>query len=101
MHNVSYVEHPGYQEIIAVVRGQCFWHGVKKDVADYIARYMECQKVKMEHTQAKLLQLFPIPEWKWEEVMIDFITKLPKTRRQHDSIMVVVDMLKKMHILFR
>jgi hypothetical protein len=41
------------------------------------------------------LQPFPIPEWKWEVVMIDFIKKLPKTVKKHDSIMVVVDKLTK------
>jgi len=32
---------------------------------------------------------------KWEVVTIDFIKKLPKTMKQHDSIMVVVDKLTK------
>jgi hypothetical protein len=57
---------------------------------------MECQKVKVEHRHpAGLLQPLPIPEWKWEVVTIDFITGLPKTSNQHDSIMVVVDKLTK------
>jgi hypothetical protein len=34
-------------------------------------------------------------EWKWEVVIVDFITKLPRTVKQHDSIMVVVDKLTK------
>jgi hypothetical protein len=42
-----------------------------------------------------LLQPLPIPEKKWEVITIDFITKLPRTTRQHDSIMVVVDKLTK------
>jgi hypothetical protein len=42
-----------------------------------------------------LLQPLPIPEWKWEMVTMDFITGLPKTRKHHDSIMVVVDKLTK------
>jgi hypothetical protein len=42
-----------------------------------------------------LLQPLPIPEWKWEVVTMDFITKLPRTNKQHDSIMVVVDKLTK------
>jgi hypothetical protein len=41
------------------------------------------------------LQPFPILEWKWEVVTIDFITKLPRIVKQHDSIMVVVDKLTK------
>jgi hypothetical protein len=42
-----------------------------------------------------LLQSLPIPEWKWEVVTMDFITGLPRTRKLHDSIMVVVDKLTK------
>ena len=42
-----------------------------------------------------ILHLILIPEWKWEVISMDFITILSRTSRQHDSIMVVVDMLKK------
>jgi hypothetical protein len=69
---------------------------MKKDVADYISRCMECQRVKVEHRHPTgFLQPLPIPKCKWEVVTIDFITKLPRTTRQHDSIMVVVDKLTK------
>jgi hypothetical protein len=96
MHNVPYVGHPGYQKIITAVRSQFFWSGMKKDVLDYVAICMECQKVKDEHRHpTSLLQPLPIPENKWEVITIDFITKFPRTTRQHDSIMVVVDKLTK------
>jgi division protein CdvB (Snf7/Vps24/ESCRT-III family) len=36
-----------------------------------------------------------ILEWKCEVLTIDFITKLPRTMKKHDSIMVVVDKLNK------
>jgi hypothetical protein len=42
-----------------------------------------------------LLHPLPIPEWKWEVVIMDFITKFPRTSKQHDVIMVVVDKLTK------
>jgi hypothetical protein len=57
---------------------------------------MECQKVKDEHRHPTgFLQPLPIPEWKWEVVTMDFIIGFPKTNKQHDSIMVVVDKLMK------
>lgn len=69
---------------------------MKKDVADYIARYMECQRVKVEHRHPMgFLQPLPIPKKKWQVVIIGFITKFPRTARQHDSIIVVVDKLTK------
>ncbi|GKB94015.1 putative reverse transcriptase domain-containing protein [Tanacetum coccineum] len=42
-----------------------------------------------------LLQQPELPEWKWENIIMDFITKLPRTRNGHDSIWVVVDRLTK------
>ena len=55
---------------------------------------MSTSKTKHQHPFG-LLQPLPIPEWKWEIISIDFITGLPKTNKQHDSIMVVVDKLSK------
>jgi hypothetical protein len=96
MHNVPYAGHPGYQKTVAAVKSHYFWPGMKKEIAEYIARCMECQKVKAEHRHpAGLLQPLPIPEWKWEVVTMDFITGFPRTDKQHDSIMVVVDKLTK------
>ena len=69
---------------------------MKKDIVYYIARCMEFQKVKVDYRlPTGLLQPLPIPKWKWEVVIIDFITKFPKTTRQHNSIMVVVDKFTK------
>jgi hypothetical protein len=59
-----------------------------KEVVDFIAKCLECQKFKVEHRHPTgLLQPLPIPEWKWEVVTMDFITKLPKTTKQHDSVL--------------
>jgi hypothetical protein len=49
MHNVPYAGHPGYQKTVAAVKGHYFWPGMKKEIVEYIARYMEFQKVKDEH----------------------------------------------------
>jgi hypothetical protein len=66
MHDVPYAGHPGYQKIITAVRSQFFWLIMKKDVVDYIAQCMECQKLKADHRHPMgLLQPLPIPEKKW------------------------------------
>jgi hypothetical protein len=49
MHNAPYVGHPGYQKTIATVKRQYYWPGMKKEVVEYIAKCLECQKVKVEH----------------------------------------------------
>jgi hypothetical protein len=49
IHNVPNVGHPGYQKTIAAVKSQYYWLGMKKEVVDFIAKCLECQKVKVEH----------------------------------------------------
>jgi hypothetical protein len=96
MHNVPYARHPGYQKTIATVKRQYYWSGMKKEVVDFIAKCLECQKVKVEHRHPTgLLQPLLVLEWKWEVVIMDFITNLPRTNKKHDSIMLVVDKLTK------
>ena len=96
MHDVPYVGHPSYQKTIIALRSQFFWLLMNKDVADYIARCMECQKVKAKYRHpVGLLHPLPIPEKKWEVITVDFITGLPRMNKKHDSIMVVVEKLTK------
>ena len=60
---------------------------MKNEVADFIAKCLECHKLKPEHRHpTSFLQPLPIPEWKWEVVTIDFITKIPKTVKNQTSI---------------
>jgi hypothetical protein len=55
-----------------------------------------CQRVKAEHQRpAGLLHPLKIPEWKWEEIGMDFITGLPRTQKGYDAIWVIVDRLTK------
>jgi hypothetical protein len=42
-----------------------------------------------------LLHPLKIPEWKWEEIGMDFITGLPRTSKGYDSIWVIMDRLTK------
>ena len=73
-----------------------WWVSMKREIAEFVARCDVCQRVKAEHQRlAGLLQPLPIPEWKWEEVGMDFITGLPRTQSGCDSIWVIVDRLTK------
>ncbi|GJW77393.1 putative reverse transcriptase domain-containing protein [Tanacetum coccineum] len=57
---------------------------------------MTCAKVKAEYQKPSgLLVQLKIPEWKWENITMDFVTKLPKTASGQDMIWVIVDRLTK------
>jgi hypothetical protein len=96
MHKVPYAGHPGYQKTIAKVKNKYYWSGMKKEVVYFIVRCLECQKVKADHRYlVGFLQPFPILEWKWEVLTMDFITNFPRNTNQNEYIMVVVDKLTK------
>ena len=95
-HKSSYLIHPGgtkmYEDLWLII----WWDGMQKDIAYFVACCDICNKVKAEHQKsAGLLQPLPIPQWKWDDVCMDFITGLPKTHRGNGVVWVVVDMLTK------
>ena len=69
---------------------------MKREIAEYVARCDSCQRIKAEHQRsAGLLQPLHIPQWKWDEIGMDFIVSLPRTHTTYDFIWVVVDRLTK------
>jgi hypothetical protein len=52
--------------------------------------------VKVEHKgQGGLLQPLLIPQWKWEDITMNFVTSLPRIIGQKNTIWVIVDRLTK------
>jgi hypothetical protein len=69
---------------------------MKRDIVEYVSLCDTCQRVKAEYQRPTgLLQPLKIPEWKWEEIGMDFIVGLPRTQAGYDSIWVIVDNLTK------
>lgn len=69
---------------------------MKRDISDFVSKCLICQQVKAKHqVPSGLLQPIMIPEWKWNRVMIDFVSGLPLTPGKKDAIWVVVDRLTK------
>lgn len=65
-------------------------------MVEFAARCLDCQQIKVECKHPSgLLQPIAIMEWKWEVISMYLITGIPRTVKQHDSIMVVVDSLSK------
>ncbi|WVZ48739.1 hypothetical protein U9M48_000158 [Paspalum notatum var. saurae] len=95
-HDTAYSIHPGNTKMYHDLKERFWWYGMKRAVAEYVAMCDTCQRVKAEHQRpAGLLQPLKIPEWKWEEISMDFIVGLPRTQKGYNSIWVVVDRLTK------
>ncbi|GJT99092.1 reverse transcriptase domain-containing protein [Tanacetum coccineum] len=95
-HKSKYSVHPGADKMYHDLRDMYWWPGMKRDIATYVSKCLTCSKVKAEHQRPSgLLQQPEIPEWKWDKITMDFITKLPRSKSGHDTIWVIVDRLTK------
>nr|GEW58809.1 transposon Ty3-G Gag-Pol polyprotein [Tanacetum cinerariifolium] len=90
-HKSKYSIHPSSDKMY-----QDWWPNMKANIATYVSKYLTCSKVKAEHQKPFGFLVQPeIPEWKWEKISMDFITKLPKTTNGYDTIWVIIDHLTK------
>ncbi|GJW26964.1 putative reverse transcriptase domain-containing protein [Tanacetum coccineum] len=95
-HKSKYSIHPGSEKMYQDVKKQYWWPNMKADIAAYVSKCLTCARVKAEHQRPSGLLVQPaIPEWKWDNIMMDFITKLPKSSQGLDTIWVIVDRLTK------
>jgi hypothetical protein len=69
---------------------------MKREAARYVSECDTCQKVKANYMKpGGLLQLLSIPEWKWDDISMDFIVGLPMMARKFNLIWVIMDRLSK------
>ncbi|WVZ76479.1 hypothetical protein U9M48_024455 [Paspalum notatum var. saurae] len=81
-HDTAYSIHPGSTKMYYDLKERFWWYGMKRAVAEYVAICDTCRRVKARTSRpAGLLQPLKVPEWKWEEITMDFIVGLPRTRK--------------------
>jgi hypothetical protein len=51
VHRAVYMAHPGVTKIRANLKPLFFLKGLKADIVNYVARFLECHWVKVEHRQ--------------------------------------------------
>jgi hypothetical protein len=75
---------------------QFWWTRMKRKAAHYVSECDTCRKVKATYMKPRgLFQPLSIPEWKWDDISMDFIVVLPMTAGKFHSIRVIVDRLSK------
>ncbi|GJS51141.1 putative reverse transcriptase domain-containing protein [Tanacetum coccineum] len=95
-HKSKYSIHPGSDKMYQDMKKLYWWPNMKADIATYVSKCLTCAKVKAEHQRPSGLLVQPkIPEWKWDNITMDFVTKLPKSSQGYDTIWVIVDRLTK------
>jgi hypothetical protein len=62
----------------------------------FVARCTTCQKAMLGLNPHGLYMSLPAPSVPWEDISVDFVLGLHRTKRGRDSIFVVVDRFPKM-----
>nr|GEU92072.1 putative reverse transcriptase domain-containing protein [Tanacetum cinerariifolium] len=95
-HKSKYSINPGSDKMYQVMKKLYWWPNMKANIATYVSKCLTCAKVKAKHQRPSGLLVQPtIPEWKWDNITMDFITKLPKSPQGSDTIWVIMDRLTK------
>ncbi|KAM2604677.1 hypothetical protein TB2_033558 [Malus domestica] len=95
-HCSAYAMHPGGTKMYHTIRPFYYWPGMKREIAEYVSRCIVCQQVKAERKKPfGRMQPLPVPQWKWENITMDFVYKLPRTRNGFDGVWEIVDRFTK------
>ncbi|GKC39045.1 putative reverse transcriptase domain-containing protein [Tanacetum coccineum] len=86
-HKSKYYIHPGSNKMYQDMKKLNWWPNIKAGVAIYVSKCLTYAKVKAEHQRPSGLLVQPeIPQWMWDNITMDFITKLPKSSQGYDTI---------------
>ncbi|GKB41367.1 putative reverse transcriptase domain-containing protein [Tanacetum coccineum] len=95
-HKSKYSIHLGSDKMYQDMKKLYWWPNKKANIATYVSKCLTCAKVKAEHQRPSGLLVQPdIPQWKWDNIIMDFVMKLPKSSQGYDTIWVIVDRLTK------
>lgn len=95
-HSSKFVIHHGETKMYRDLRHICWWPGLKPDITKFVAQWLVCQQVKVEHQRSsRKLQPLLISKWKWEHITMDFGFGFPKSMVGSNAVWVIVDRLTK------
>jgi hypothetical protein len=96
-HDAPSGGHFGKQKTIDQIKRRFYWPGMDAVIQRYVTSCDSCQRNKpSQQAPIGLLQPLPIPTRPWQQVSMDLITQLPRSKLGNDAIVVFVDKLTKM-----
>ena len=95
-HKGGLMGHFGRDKTYHTLRTHFYWPHMLRDVENVVKRCMDCLRAKSRLMPHGLYTPLPTPTAPWEDLSMDFIVGLPRTKKGRDSIMVVVDRFSKM-----
>ena len=95
-HMGGLMGHFGREKTYLLLSDHFYWPKMRRDVERLVQRCTTCHKAKSKLNPHGLYTPLPVPNAPWEDISMDFVLGLPRTKRGRDSIFVVVDRFSKM-----
>ena len=94
-HDSPSAAHQGVARTKSRIRERLYWHGLSRDVRDYVATCEVCARCKKTQRQGRA----PLSEYHagapMERLHVDFLGPLPRTKKGNVCILVAVDQFTK------
>jgi hypothetical protein len=94
-HGGGLMGHFGAKKTEDVLASHFFWPKMRRDVERFVSG---CITSRLN--PHGLYIPLPVPFIPWEDISMDFVLGLPRTKRGRDNIFVVVDRFLRWHILY-
>ena len=95
-HGGGLMGHFGVHKTYDMLHEHFHWPGMKHDVHRVCEQCITYREAKSKSKPYGLYTPLPVSSEPWIDISMDFILGLPRTRKGHDSIFVVVDRFSKM-----
>ena len=94
-HCTPVAGHFGLAKTVELICRDFYWPRIRQTIRRFIKNCDVCNRAKpSRHAPYGLLQALPVPQERWWDISMDFLTDLPPSNG-HDSILVVKDRLSK------
>lgn len=95
-HRSSVSIHSGATKMSLDLRKMFWWPGMNKEIEKFMYACLTCKKSKIKYKKSLgLMRPVSIPEWKWDNISTDFVSRLSMTVKNYDTIWVIMDRLTK------
>jgi len=98
IHDQPSTSHPGIRRTVDLVQRFYYWPGHRATIRQYIRNCHACQRSKAPRDGTNgLLQPLPIPQQRWQDIAMDFITGLPLSENYNAICTIICRLSKERH----
>jgi len=100
VHDQPSIDHPEILRTVKIIRRYYYWSSMRKTIGRYIRNCYICQRSKTSRDKFnELLHSLLIPEQRWKDVAMNFITGLPPSEGKNVILTVICRLSKERHYI--